>query len=212
MKKYLTEFIGTFFLVLTIGLIVKAKEPVAPVQALPIGAVLMVMVYMGGHVSGAHYNPAVSLAVFLRGKLPQAEFGPYVAAQLGGGIAASLVVYYLLGQTFAPAPGAGVTPDKAIVVEALYTFALALVVLNVATSKGTTGNSFYGLAIGFTVMAGAFAGGPISGGAFNPAVGVGPILVHAFLGGGSLVDLWIYLVGPLAGGAAAALVFKRQEM
>jgi aquaporin Z len=93
----------------------------------------------------------------------------------------------------------------------LFTFALCLVVLNTATAKGTSGNSFYGLAIGFTVVVGAFAGGGVSGGAFNPAVGTGPIIIHALLGTGGWTNLWLYLVGPLVGGAVAAGVFQLQH-
>jgi aquaporin Z len=207
-KKLLTEFIGTFFLVLTIGLTVLNGTPLAP---LAIGASLMIMVYMGGHVSGGHYNPAVSLAVAMRGKLGWHEFGSYVAAQLAGAAVAALVVYKLTGQTFAPTPATGASTVAVLLTELLYTFALALVVLNSAVSKGTSGNSFYGLAIGFTVVVGAFAGGPISGGAFNPAVGVGPTMVQVILGSGSLANLWFYIVGPLAGGALAAFVFGIQE-
>jgi len=207
-KKLLTEFIGTFFLVLTIGLTVLNGTPLAP---LAIGASLMIMVYMGGHVSGGHYNPAVSLAVTMRGKLGWHEFGSYVAAQLLGAAVAALVVFKLTGQTFAPTPATGASTVAVLLTELLYTFALALVVLNSAISKGTSGNSFYGLAIGFTVVVGAFAGGPISGGAFNPAVGVGPTLVQSMIGGTTLANLWYYIVGPLAGGALAALVFGIQE-
>src|SRR5207245_824441 len=118
---------------------------------------------------------------------------------------------YVTGKTFACAPGAGVEPAKAVLVEILYTFALALVVLNVATAEGTANNSFYGLAIGFTVCAGAFAGGGISGGAYNPAVGTGPIVMSMLAGHGGQGNLWIYLVGPLTGGLLAALVFKIQN-
>jgi aquaporin Z len=209
MRNYLTELIGTFFLVLTIGLTVLGGTPLAP---LAIGASLMVMVYMGGHVSGGHYNPAVSLAVLLRGKMASAgEFIGYVVSQCVGAILAALVVYYVVGKTFAPAPAPTASIGAVVLVELLYTFALALVVLNSAASAKTHGNSFYGLAIGFTIVVGAFAGGPISGGAFNPAVGIGPILVDAMLGGGSLANLWVYIVGPLAGGALAAAVFGLQE-
>jgi aquaporin Z len=209
MRKYVTEFIGTFFLVLTIGLTVVAESPFAP---LAIGTALMVMVYMGGHVSGAHYNPAVSFAVFLRGKMASAgELAAYMLSQILGAIAASLMVYVLVGRTFAPAPATGASNAVALLVEGLFTFALALVVLNSAASAKTHGNSFYGLAIGFTIVMAAFAGGSLSGGAFNPAVGIGPIVVHTALGGGSLGHLWLYLVGPLAGAAAAAYVFGLQE-
>jgi len=208
MKNYLTEFIGTFFLVLTAGLTVVRGTQFA---GLAIGCSLMIMVYMGGHISGGHYNPAVSLAVWLRGKLPTKELAPYWISQLLGAIVASLVVLFVLGKTFTAAPGADVTSTAALLIELLFTFALALVVLNVATSQGTAGNSFYGLAIGFTIVVAAYAGGPISGGAFNPAVGLGPMIVNAMFGGGSLGNMWIYIVGPLLGGALAAAVFRVQE-
>ena len=209
MKNYLTEFIGTFFLVLTIGLTVIAQSPFAP---LAIGSALMVMVFMGGHISGAHYNPAVSLAVFLRGRMDSAmEMVYYWIAQILGAFVAAVIVYLCVSNTFAPAPGANASMLGVLLVEFLFTFALALVVLNTATAKGTEGNSFYGLAIGFTVMVGAFAGGEISGGAFNPAVGVGPILMDVIAGDGTIANIWIYLVAPLAGGAVAAFVFKFQN-
>ena len=136
MKNYVTEFIGTFFLVLTVGLTVIGGTSLAP---LAIGSALMVMVYMGGHISGGHYNPAVTLAVIMRGKLKSSEAVPYWVSQILGSFAASAVVYIVLRKTFAPAPGAGVNGFQALLVEFLFTFALALVVLNVATSKLTAG-------------------------------------------------------------------------
>lgn len=208
MRKYLTEFIGTFFLVLTVGLTVIAGSQFAP---LAIGCSLMIMVYMGGHVSGGHYNPAVSLAALMRGALPSSEFIPYLVSQLLGAVAASLIAYVVTGQTFAPAPNPNATTSAALVVEIVYTFALALVVLNTATSAKTQGNSYYGLAIGFTIVVAAFAGGGISGGAFNPAVGTGPTIVNALMGAGTWSHLWLYLVGPFVGGALAAVVFRIQE-
>jgi len=208
MIKYVTEFIGTLFLVLTIGLSVIGQAAMAP---LAIGFCLMIMVYMGGHVSGGHYNPAVSLAAALRGKLPSSDVVPYMVSQVLGAIVASVIVYVITGQTFAPVPGATASPVAILLVEILYTFALALVVLNTATHAKTKGNSHYGLAIGMTVATGAFAGGAISGGAFNPAVGIGPTLVNALLSGGSFASLWYYLVGPFLGGFLAAVVFKHQE-
>lgn len=208
MTKYLTEFIGTFFLVLTVNLTVMGQVPMAP---LAIGASLMIMVYMGGHISGGHYNPAVSLALTLRGKLAGSELLPYMVSQLLGAVVASLAGWVIMGQTFAPAPAATTTVVAALLVELLFTFALCIVVLNTACHPATKGNSFYGLAIGFTVVVAAFAGGGISGGAFNPAVGAGPTLVHGLLGGGSFSNLWLYLVGPFAGSFLAAAVFKMQE-
>ena len=208
MKNYVTEFIGTFFLVLTVGLTVLGGTPFAP---LAIGISLMVMVYMGGHISGAHFNPAVSFALMLRGRLPSKELVPYIVSQVLGAIVAAWMVHLLMGRTFAPAPAATATSMQALLVEILYTFALVIVVLNTATHPAVKGNSFYGLAIGFTIVVAAFAGGPISGGAFNPAVGIGPTLIDAMMGGGSMQHLWLYIVGPLAGGAVAAGVFALQK-
>ena len=202
MNKYITELIGTFFLVLTIGCSVLAGGPHV-VPPLAIGAVLMVMVFAGGHVSGAHYNPAVTLAVFLRGRCPAGDVVPYIASQIVGAALAAGAVKFLTGGVEVPLlfPAAG----PALVAEFLFTFALAYVVLNVATSKATSGNSFYGLAIGMTVMSGAFAVGTISGGAFNPAVAVG----ICAMGLVPWSSFWIYLVANFAGATAAAMTFKR---
>lgn len=205
MNKYVTELIGTFFLVFTIGMTAVSGSTAAP---LAIGAILMVMVYMGGHVSGAHYNPAVTLALLMRGAMAKSDVVPYLVAQLLGATVAAATVFLLTGATFAPSPSAGGL--EAVVAEALVTFALALVVLHVATAESTKGNSYFGLAIGFTVLAGAYAVGGFSGGAFNPAVGIGPTLVDVVAGGGSLGDLWLYIVGPFAGAAAAVPVFRLQ--
>jgi aquaporin Z len=199
MKKYLVEFIGTFFLVFTVGMSVRSGAPLAPVA---IGASLMVMIFAGGHVSGGHFNPAVSLAVFIRGKLEARDLLPYWIAQFVAGLAAACLVTYLFrGKVLVPALR-GTVPSA--VVEFLFTFALAWVVLNVATHKGTAGNSFYGLAIGTTVMTGAIAVGWVSGGAFNPAVGLGVFT----MGLESAKQLGVYVVADLAGGLVAALTYK----
>jgi aquaporin Z len=208
MRKNLTEFIGTFFLVLTVGLSVLSGSPLAP---LAIGSSLMIMVYMGGHISGGHYNGAVSFAAFLRGKIDGPTFVAYLISQLLGALCAALIVYWILGKTFPCAPGPTATPLAALIVEILYTFALCLVVLNTAYSADTQGNSYYGLAIGFTIVVGAVGGGPISGGAFNPDVGTGPIIIDAILAHGSWANIWIYIVGPFLGGALAAWVFGLQS-
>jgi aquaporin Z len=200
MNKYLTEFIGTFFLVFTIGCtgIGAGAGVIAP---LAIGAALMVMVFAGGHISGAHYNPAVTTGMFIRGKLKAVDVVPYIVAQLLGAFAAALAVKFLRA-------GVAVTPihphlGPALLAEFLFTFALVFVVLNTATAEGTSGNSFYGLAIGMTVMTGAFAVGDISGGAFNPAVAVGISL----MGISAWANIWIYLLSELVAGVVAALLF-----
>jgi aquaporin Z len=208
MKKTLTEFIGTFFLVFTVCLAAGGGSSIPP---LTIGAALMAMVYMGGPISGAHYNPAVSIAALLCGKLPGADFIPYLVAQFAGAIAGAATGAWILGTPFAPAPSPTATGMQALAVEALYTFALCLVVLNVAASKRSAGNSYFGLAIGFTIAAAVFASGAVSGGAFNPAVGVGTILVSAIAGKGSLGNAWLYIVGPCVGAIVASQVFKLQE-
>ena len=209
LPKLLTEFIGTFFLVLTIGLTALIGTEFAPIA---IGCVLVVMVYMGGHVSGAHYNPAVTLAVWMRGKTTTGEIAPYMGAQIIGAFLAALVVYVINDRTLQVMPASETSLFEFFLLELLFTFALVLVILNVATSKDTEGNSYYGLAIGFTVLAGAFAAGPISGGAFNPAVAIGPILVDLMVGdGASLSGLWVYLVACFGGGALGAIVFKMQN-
>lgn len=195
MKKYITEFIGTFFLVLTIAL---SGEPLA------IGAALMVMVFAGGHISGAHYNPAVTLAVLMRGRIALSEALVYMGSQLAGAVVAALIAGWLIGFPETTALQLDDRIVKALAAEILGTFALAYVVLNVATAKGTTGNSFYGLAIGFTVFAMATGLGKISGGAFNPAVAVGLTVLKIF----AFKNIWVYLIGCFGGASLAALIFK----
>ncbi len=201
MNKYLVEFIGTFFLVFTVGMCV-IKPDVGAFAPLAIGSVLMVMIYAGGHISGGHFNPAVTLAVWLRGKCPAADVPAYMCAQVLAGIAAAVAVLYL--KNFPPHTPLELKLGPTSLAEFLGAFALCWVVLNTATSKGTTGNSNYGLAIGFTVLAMAYAVGGISGGAFNPAVAVGAAVTGIVKG----ANVWIHIVADLAGGAVAAVAFK----
>ena len=202
MKKYITEFIGTFFLVFVIGMVVLGgKGDFAP---LAIGSTLMVMIYAGGHISGAHYNPAVTLAVLIRGKISVAEAIRYMIVQIIGACIASLIVIYFINDKVpAQAPVMHNIP-KSLLAEFLGTFALAYVVLNVATAKGTSGNSYYGLAIGFTVLAMALAMSAVAAGAFNPAVAIGVSLLKL----SSWSNIWIFLIGCFGGGALAAVVFR----
>ena len=204
--KLLTEFVGTFLFLTVIALSGKAG-PFAP---LAIGMSLMTMVYMGGHVSGAHYNPAVTFGLFLRRIITAATMAQYWITQLVAGLLAFAFAFAVSGDPAGIHPGDSVTALAALAAEVVFTTALVLVVLNVAATKETAGNSYYGIAIGFTVGAGAFAVGPISGAAFNPAVGVAATFSGAVFGHGSWADVWIYLVGPLAGAAIGALIHYAQ--
>jgi aquaporin Z len=201
MKKYIAEFIGTFFLVLTIGCTVIPAAP-GVIAPLAIGASLMVMVFAGGHISGGHFNPAVTTAVFIRGRCDAKDVVPYWIAQIAAAVIASFVAMFLVGKSGTPMEIKNV--PVAFVAEFLFTFALAYVVVNSATAKPNLGNSFYGLAIGMTVMTGAFAVGALSGGAFNPAVAVGIALMKLV----RFSDIWIHVVADMAGGVVAALTFK----
>jgi len=200
--KLLTEFVGTFIFLTAIALSGNAGA-FAP---LAIGLTLMAMVYMGGHVSGAHYNPAVTFGLWLRRAIPASTMGLYWLAQLVAGVLAFVLAYLVAGKTGGIQPGAGVNAMSATAVEILFTTALVLVVLNVAATRETAGNSYYGLAIGVTVAAGAFTVGPISGAAFNPAVGIGATFIAAVSSQGTWSDLWFYIVGPLAGAAIGAAI------
>jgi aquaporin Z len=201
MSRYIIELLGTFFLVFTIGCTVigNGAGELAP---LAIGSALMVMVFAGGHISGAHYNPAVTIGVWLRGKCETKNVPGYMISQIAGAMLAASAVKYLKA-------GAVVTPinpatGPALVAEFLFTFALVFVVLNVATANTTSGNSFYGLAIGFTVMTGAFAVGNISGGVFNPAVALG----ISMMGLSVWANIWIYLLAEIAAGVTAGMAFR----
>jgi aquaporin Z len=202
MNKYIVEFIGTFFLVLTIGCCVVIGGTAGVIAPLAIGSSLMVMIYAGGHISGGHYNPAVTLGVWIRGRCATNDVVPYWISQLvGAGLAAAALTYLKGDISVSPIV---VKTGPALLAEFLYTFALVYVVLNSATAKATANNSFYGLAIGFTVLAGAFSVGKISGAAFNPAVAIGA----SIMGLSAWPNIWIYLVSDLAGGLVAGLTFK----
>jgi aquaporin Z len=201
--KYVYEFIGTFFLVLTVGMTVLTPGA-GPFAPLAIGAILAALIYAGGHISGGHYNPAVSLAVFLRGRLNVKDLGVYWVAQVLAAVAAAFTVIHLKGGTEKAPMNLGL---NAILAEFLFTFALCYVVLNVATSKLTEGNSYFGIAIGFTVLAGAYAVGTLSSAAFNPAVAIGQSLMNLT----SWNHLWMFLIGNFAGAIAAAFVFRAAQ-
>lgn len=198
MRAYIVEFVGTLFL----GLVAALTG-----NAIAIGAVLIALVYIGGHISGAHYNPAITLAMYLRGKINRPRAIRYVAVQLAAGFVAAALFYVIKGMWFLPKPGESVSIYAAALVELLFTFLLAYTVLQVAASAKTKGNSYFGLAIGLSLMAGAFAGGPISGGVFNPAIGVGALLFDIANWSANIRWMALYIIGPLAGAGLAAMVF-----
>ena len=202
MRKYVVEFIGTFFLVFTIGMAVLEPDSAGKFAPLAIGSALMVMIYAGGHISGGHFNPAVTLGVFLRGRCPIGDVPFYMIAQVLGAVVAALLVPLVKGTPLVNPKTLVVLPS--LLAEFLFTFALVWVVLNTATSKDTAGNSNYALAIGFTVLVGAFSVGAVSGGAFNPAVAVGISILRIT----AWPSLWIYLVAQFAAAVAAAVTFR----
>ena len=203
--KLITEFIGTFFLTLTICT-AAAFGTAGSHAPFAIASTLMVMIYAGGHVSGAHYNPAVTVSIYMRGACEKSDVAPYIASQVAAGVAAALVASNVL---MPDADVATMTMDTspALAAELMFTFALAYVILNVATSESTEGNGYYGAAIAFVVLAGALTVGSISGASFNPAVTAS--LVSAGVLGAT--DSWVHIVPQLAGGVMAALVFNAQR-
>ena len=200
MKKYIIEFIGTFFLVTTIGL---TGNPLA------IGVMLTILVYMGGHISGAHYNPAVTISIFCKKLIDQKDAIKYIITQLAASFTAAALVFNLNTDLMHVVPNSSYSLLQIILCEFIFTFLLVLVILNVATNKKTEGNSYYGLAIGFTVMASAYCVGGISGGAFNPAVAFGPAILDLFSGNGEdITNVWIYILSPITGGYLAYIIDK----
>jgi aquaporin Z len=201
-SKYLVEFLGVFFLVLTIGLTVVEPGGAGTLAPFAIVAVLVALIYAGGHISAAHYNPAVTIALRLRGTCAAQDVVPYIIAQtLAAVLAGALTLFLKPGAVIEPHV---VTLAPVLICEFLFTFAMTFVILNVGTSKSIAGNSFYGIAIGLVVLAGIFAVGPISGCVLNPGVATGMVVMGLL----KASDAWIYLAGQFAGAVAAALAFK----
>merc|ERR1719401_379064 len=206
--KLLSEFLGTYMLVLTVGLNVLSGSAAG---AFSIAASLMCMIYALGTVSGAHFNPAVTVAIICsrRDKCPPAEGAMYIGVQIVGGIcAASTYASLMNGQTFALKPEA-YKWSQALVAEFVFTFVLAFVVLSVATVKNAL-SEYFGFAIGMCVTVGGCAIGKVSGGSLNPAVSIGISTSH-IIGGGGFWPCLVYTLVELAAGAAAAGVFKATQ-
>lgn len=198
LRPHIIEGIGTFFLTLVIAL---TGHPLA------IGAILMAMVYVGSQYSGAHFNPAVSLAVFIRGKATLGQTVTYITAQILAATAASFAYFFITRQHFSPTPTSPLLPSV-IIVELVFTFALCFTVLVVATHERAVPNHYFGLAIGAVLLAGVLAGGEISGGILNPAVVLGSKLVDLAAISVQLPTISIYLGSQLVGGIGAGAVYK----
>lgn len=199
MKKIITEAIGSFFWVFAV---IGAVSQGSPLAAFAIGGVVVATIYAGVHLSGAHYNPAVSIAAFARGQLPGADLPAYIGAQLAGASLASLLATWVFRiGAMHPQAWNGRTLGTAIVVELLFTFLLAFVALNIASSES---KAFYGLAVGGVVMVGTLLAGMQSGATFNPAVAVGVTFAQL----SAWANLWALVVAQLTGGVLAGLVVK----
>jgi len=206
-QKLTTEFIGTFFLSLTIctAAVYGSAGEYAPFG---IAATLMVMIYAGGHISGAHYNPAVTVSIYLRGACDKDEVLPYIASQVIAAVSAALVVEnFFLPNSNLTSPVAAELGNEAVVAELLFTFALAYVILNVATTESTSGNGYYGAAIALVVLAGAITVGSISEASFNPAV-TSALIVSGKL---TLADSWMHFVPQFVGAILATYVYKSTQ-
>ena len=204
-QKLTTEFIGTFFLSLTIctAAVYGSAGDYAPFG---IAATLMVMIYAGGYISGAHYNPAVTVSIYLRGACEKDEVLPYIVSQVIAAVSAAIVVESLLFPD-ALSPEIADLGTDAIVAELLFTFALAYVILNVATTESTSGNGYYGAAIALVVLAGAITVGSISLASFNPAV-TSALIVSGKL---ALADSWMHFVPQFVGAIMATYVYKSTQ-
>jgi aquaporin Z len=201
-RKYATEFIGSFFLTFAVASAALSGSVFVPLAA---GFTLMVMVYAGGHISGGHYNPAVTMAALVRGRIGISDAVPYWIVQVIGGIAAGALARSVVNPAaVATLHLSGHSEWATAVVEALFAFALCYVVLNVATSKDQKNNGFFGLAIGFTIAAGAFAVGGVSGGVFNPQVALGGATAGMF----GWSTIWVYILVELGAGIVAGLTFR----
>ncbi|MDZ4747966.1 MAG: aquaporin [Saprospiraceae bacterium] len=200
-RKYVVEFFGTFFLVMTLCMLNAGDHSqFGPMAA---GVMLIAMMYGGYHISGGHFNPAVSVATYLRGKLNSGDLLPYIVAQFLGGTLASMLAGFLLSATGAPVP----SPKEleivpALIAELLGTLLFVYVFLNLTTIKKTAGNAFYGIAIGFTFMAILYTFTDVSGGAFNPAVALGITMANLT----SWETIWIFPVANFVGGILAAFL------
>jgi MIP family channel proteins len=210
MKRYLAEFIGTFCIVFApVALSGAARFHGADssllAAAIVSGLAVLAMVYALGPISAAHFNPAVTLAFASAGRFPWRFVPQYLVAELLGGIAAAGLAASLFGPGHgAHVPAEGIAAWSCVTLEAVLAFFLMLVIMAVATDRRVDG-AVPGISIGLTVVFCVLVGGPITGGSMNPARSLGPAL---FAGGAALSHYWIYVLGPVLGAVAAALIYE----
>ncbi len=200
MKRLCMEFLGTFFFILCIAM---SFNPIA------IASMLMVWVYIGAYVSGAHYNPLVSLAMAFRGHLSCRELLCYWLAQILGGIVAFLVAMHYHGHAMLVAPASHMSLLQAFVMEVLLSFVFALIILVIGTAEKYRGNQIFGFAIGYSIPALTGVGGSISGGVFNPAIAIGAAIV-GFIAGVPFEwsHLCMYIISSFVGAILAAMAYR----
>jgi aquaporin Z len=202
MKKYSIEFLGTFFLLLISAL---ADNPIA------IGVGLAVLCYIGGHISGAHYNPAVSIAMVIRGEINKVECGKFILSQVLGAVFASFVYFLITNNVFEIQPSSETTLSQFLIAEFIFTFLLVITILFVGTHPKLKGNQFYGAVIGLSVMTSQYSIGEISSSVLNPAISIGPALFNLVNGEGSNMSLAFspyYISITIISGVFAAYMFK----
>ena len=211
-KRLAAEVIGTFgfFFIGFTGIAALWTQGPGAIQnigiAVGFGFGLGLMIFAFGHLSGGHFNPAVSAGLAAGGKFPTSEVVPYWVAQLAGGLIAAIAVRVIFSSQvedkLVNAPGVGISDGKALVMEAIFTFLFVLVIATVATDERAPWNGVFApFAIGLFIFTAATVCGPISGGSFNPARSIAPAIIGTEFG-----DLWIYIVGPLVGGVLGGLV------
>ncbi|MFT6058955.1 MAG: aquaporin Z [Lentimonas sp.] len=206
-NKLIAEFIGTYFLYLIIGMCVTPPGAGA-LTPLVVGVGLTALVYSCGHISKAHFNPATTVAYFCAGTHPRKAFLPFVAVILAGAVCAALTLLALNPEGLTQVTAIEINTLRVIVAEFAFTFALMWVILNVAIAKGTVGNGFYGLAIGAIVAAGAFAVGPISFAAFNPAVTIA-LCINGFIPWSAL---GLYIIVQVSAAATTGILFRSMQI
>lgn len=200
MKHYVIEALGTFFVVLAVSL---TENPIA------IGFMYLSMLYLGARISGAHYNPAITQALWLRGKFPTRYILPYAASQCFGALLAIALEYHLSGSLFVP----DISPEDNVfficLLEMLFTFVLCYLYLATRTVHGFKGTQLYGLILGFSLV-----GLASMGGLFNPAIGIAALILNGLFSGAMIHlgnNILVYIICPLVGSALAGFAFDYLE-